>query len=64
MQIATRNKPINQGILILEAEFLKNNKVKNDNGIIHNARANFTVVATCRASSPYLLAAPTTELVS
>ena len=33
-------------------------------GIIHNALANFTVVAICNASVPYLLAAPTTELVS
>ncbi|MNX88715.1 hypothetical protein D3C86_1206960 [compost metagenome] len=32
--------------------------------MIHNARASFTVVATSSACGPYLLAAPTTELVS
>jgi len=37
---------------------------KKDTGIIHNALTNFTVVATSKAWSPYLLAAPTTELVS
>ena len=62
--MAIKNNQINHGILIFDVEFLKNNKVKNDNGIIQSARANFTVVATCKASSPYLFAAPTTELVS
>ena len=33
-------------------------------GIIHNVRANFTVVAISRAVFPYFAAAPTTELVS
>lgn len=35
-----------------------------ETGIIHNALASFTVVATSSACGPYLLAAPTTELVS
>ena len=35
-----------------------------ETGIIHNARASFTVVATCKASLPYTFAAPITELVS
>ena len=33
-------------------------------GMIHKALANLTVVATSSACGPYLLAAPTTELVS
>src|SRR3954454_20733946 len=33
-------------------------------GTIHKARVSFTVVATARATLPYLAAAPTTELVS
>ncbi len=32
--------------------------VISDTGMIHKARASFTVVATFRASSPYLPAAP------
>lgn len=56
--------PINHGILILDSLFLKRNMVINETGIIHKARANFTVVAIFKASFPYLLAAPTTELVS
>ena len=36
----------------------------NEIGIIHKARANFTVVATSKASGPNFAAAPTTELVS
>ena len=39
-------------------------EIRKANGIIHKARANFTVVAICNASLPYLLAAPTTELAS
>gem|GEM_PF-2298267 len=34
------------------------------NGMIHNARISFTVVAICNATTPYFCAAPATELVS
>ena len=55
---------MNQGIFILLSLFLNTITEKTDNGMIHNALDNFTVVATSNASDPYLLAAPTTELVS
>lgn len=38
--------------------------VINDKGIIHKALSSFTVVAMCKAISPYFCEAPTTELVS
>jgi len=44
--------------------FLKIKVDQNATGIIHKALANFTVVATSKAFNRYLLAAPTTELVS
>ena len=52
------------GIFILPRLLLKIKVDINATAIIHNARANFTVVATSYALDPYLLAAPTTELVS
>ena len=62
--IASRNKPMNHGMLTLLVLVLKIKAEKTDTGIIQSARANFTVVAISRAWAPYLLAAPTTELVS
>ncbi|MNI60096.1 hypothetical protein D3C73_1152880 [compost metagenome] len=50
--------------MILAPLFLNNNELSIAIGIIHKALVNFTVVAICKASAPYLLAAPTTELVS
>src|SRR5271167_1096761 len=38
--------------------------VPRDKGTIHRARANFTVVPTASAATPYFAEAPTTELVS
>ena len=38
--------------------------VSSASGTIHSARASFTVVPITKACGPYLLAAPTTELVS
>ena len=38
--------------------------VATESGTIQSARANFTMVATASASTPYFAAAPTTELVS
>ena len=40
---------MNQGIFILLPLFLKTRVDKNATGIIHNALANFTVVATSSA---------------
>ena len=62
--MANMKNAINQGILILDSLFLNNNAERSESGIIHKALANLTVVATSKASAPYLLAAPTTELVS
>jgi hypothetical protein len=59
-----QNKPIKYGILIF-CFFVLNKKVdKKAIGMIHKALANLTVVAISSACDPYLLAAPTTELVS
>jgi hypothetical protein len=61
--VNTNNK-INQGHFISFFSDLKINMEKKERGIIQSALANLTVVAIFSASSPYVLAAPTTELVS
>ena len=50
--IAKMKKTINQGIIFLLDLFLKISAVIIVKGIIHSARVSFTVVATCKASSP------------
>ena len=62
--IATTNQRINHGIVIFRLSFLNLREVTSANGIIHSARVNLIVVATCSACSPYAAPAPTTELVS
>lgn len=62
--IVSINKPINHGIETRPLLLLNRKIESNDTGIIHRARASFTVVATSNASCPYADAAPTTELVS
>ena len=52
------------GILTLLSLLLNKTIDNNEIGIIHKALANFTVVATSKASGPNFAAAPTTELVS
>jgi len=49
MTIASRNKPMNQGMLTLLDLLLKINADKMDIGIIQSALANFTVVAISSA---------------
>ena len=64
LSIASTNRKIKYGILIFFDSLLKINTEIIEIGIIHNARSSFMVVAVCSATEPYLLAAPTTELVS
>ena len=64
ISIASTNRKMKYGTLIFFDSLLKMNTDIIEIGIIHNALSSFMVVAVCRASEPYLLAAPTTELVS
>ena len=70
MAEATMKYGINHGMRSLKdffsfSSFFTAKKLKNNvTGTIHNALASFTVVPISRASSPYAIAAPTTELVS
>src|SRR5262245_45421361 len=54
---------MNQGHLIF-APLRLQMAVAKATGAIHKARASLTVVATESAAAPYLIPAPTTELVS
>ena len=62
--VAPTKKRINHGIFIFLLSLLKRKTVNSERGIIQRALTSLMVVAVCRASFPYLLAAPTTELVS
>ena len=62
--IATIKNKINNGTFTLFSPPLNIHIEIKETGIIHNARDTLTVVATSKASSPYAIAAPTTELVS
>ena len=61
---ASIKRKIKYGTLIFFDPSLKMKSEMTEIGIIHNALSSFIVVAICRASAPYWLAAPTTELVS
>ena len=50
--IANMKKRMNQGIFTFASFCLKKKVVATDNGIIHSARVNFTMVATSSALCP------------
>lgn len=62
--MASIKRPIKYGMRTLVMPAFEKTANKSDTGIIQRALANFTVVATSNALSPYISAAPTTELVS